>query len=52
MITIFEGGTRGESTPQGTTGGGGNTMGWRGPGGPSSAAPHTYYIYIYMDIDR
>ena len=40
---------RGEPTPQGTTGGRGDTMGWGGEGGPSSAAP---YIYIYIERER
>ena len=31
---------RGEPTPQGTTGGRGDTMGWGVEGGPSSAAPY------------
>ena len=37
-LTVGRG--RGEPTPQGTTGGRGDTMGWGGEGGPSSAAPY------------
>ena len=41
---------RGEPTPQGTTGGRGDTMGWGGRGG--LAALHHIYIYIEREIQK